>query len=383
MDTLEFILSLKNVNRISTVNPTSISPILKTFQNGEFEACQDEIRKHIDDSKVLDVYVLFICFSIDLNQNVSDISMIIQRLTKYHNILKIHSQYLSPINRFNEALTRGIELFLKSLLSIINDKKGASQHFEVKPLIEYYEYFIDFCASIGNIELAELDKVTEVSVMLRQVESLFEKQSAKEEANKQNEAAVTKQNNQEEIEKETQCQNRIQKNEEENCHFQNPLYGEMGQIDKFASSSWHELVNKIGMFQLLIKEKRLFEAAIVYKDIQSELAKFEPKKYFPGLFFPFYQALAPNAEQVHHFMDKHSKTLQWDIANNLYEMDSNRFLKELPLKVENGMKDAGYSGVQYTEESNGSFNEGQSYNDVNDPSARVDENVMGHFWDED
>ncbi|WP_299008931.1 type VI secretion system protein IglI family protein [uncultured Shewanella sp.] len=383
MDTLEFILNLKNVNRISTVNPSSISTILKTFQNGEFEPCQDEIRKHIDDSKVIDVYVLFICFSIDLNQNVSDISMIIQRLTKYHNILKLHSQHLSPINRFNEALKRGIELFSKSLLMIINDKKGASQHFEVKPLIDYHEYFIDFCSSLGNIEVAELDKANEISVVLRQLEYLFEQKSAKKEANKQNEAVEKKQNNQEEIEKETQCQNKIQKNEEENFH--NPIYGEMGQIDKFASSSWYVLVNKIGMFQLLIKEKRLFEAAIVYKDVQSELAKFEPKKYFPGLFFPFYQALAPNAEQVHNFMNKHSKTLQWDIANNLYEMDSNRFLKELPLKVENVMKDDGCSGVQYAEESNDSFNEGQSYNDVNDPSARVDENenLMEHFWDED
>ena len=106
-------------------------------------------------------------------------------------------------------------------------------------------------------------------------------------------------------------------------------------MHEFTSVRWYKFVKKIIIFQSLIKGKRFFEASIVYEDVQYELVNFDPKDYFPGLFFPLYKNLAPNARVIYQHIEQNADSLEWHIAKKLYQSDPMRFLRDLPMMVEN------------------------------------------------
>ena len=78
---------------------------------------------------------------------------------------------------------------------------------------------------------------------------------------------------------------------------------------------------------------------ILKKPIRQQLTQFDPKKYFPGLFFPIYKTLATNAREIYEHIAMHSNSLQWHIAKQMYATDDMRFLKDLPSMAENTYTD--------------------------------------------
>lgn len=327
MDLLQYILNLKDINRIDNANPISMSAIVKSFQDGEYERCEKSISGYIEEYQVLDIYALFITFSIDLYNNVTALSELTKKLALYENILKEHSENLSPINRFDATLKNGVETFSQVFMLKVTEKREERSSFDVDSLIEVTQGFFDYSASLGNIDIKEFRKANDVIKTLNKIKLTD---------NKGNES-------------DSETKSITEEPKEEHSNVQSKQVNKASNhssIEQFASVNWYKFIQKIGMFQLLVKDKRMFEASIVYQDIQSELAKFDPKEYFPGLFFPFYKTLAPNAREIHKFIDRHSNSLQWDIAKNLYDIDRARFLKELPQMVENSMSDEDFIDIQ-------------------------------------
>ncbi|MBK2345283.1 hypothetical protein IBE11_09280 [Francisella tularensis subsp. novicida] len=106
---------------------------------------------------------------------------------------------------------------------------------------------------------------------------------------------------------------------------------------KYSSQKWEELINKIDILKQLINEDRIFETSIVYDDIQQMLAKFDPKQYFPEIFFPLYATLSPHIKDIHKNIDKFSNTIQWYMSKKMYNIDYSSFLKERTCINENNI----------------------------------------------
>ena len=69
-------------------------------------------------------------------------------------------------------------------------------------------------------------------------------------------------------------------------------------LRKIASLDWFRLIEKLNMLKISMKNKGILEQSIIYYDIQNELRKFDPKKYFPGLFFDVYTSLSNKARDI-------------------------------------------------------------------------------------
>ena len=102
-----------------------------------------------------------------------------------------------------------------------------------------------------------------------------------------------------------------------------------------GSLKWIMLIEKIEVLKSLIDSGRIFEASIVYNDIQNLLANFDPKEYFPEIFFPLYQKIAPFISNIHKTIDYYSSSIEWSIAEKMYNIDYNKFLHKLEKMPEN------------------------------------------------
>ncbi|MBK2125032.1 type VI secretion system protein IglI family protein [Fangia hongkongensis] len=343
-DLMSYLQELEDIKLKSRVNPMLMSGVVKNFQEGEYQLCQEAIKNYIDQTEALDVYILFIAFSVDLYTTSKKIEALEEKLNLYSAILHQHAGMLSPIDRFDATLKNGIEAFAQMFELKVNEEIKSVGNFDAKALSEVAEKLLAYSANLGGVEIDALKNVINMRKVLKKVEVIVDRMNV--EAPEPEEEP---------------------KADKESAHDAESIIADVEKkhawVDQFASAKWYKLVKKIAILQILIKEKRLFEAAIVYKDIQGELVKFDPKQYFPGLFFPLYKTLAPNARKMHEYIDMHSNSLQWHIAKQMYDVDEMRFLKDLPLMTENS-----YHAEQFTE---GSFQD-EVHNDDN---ILLDENA--------
>ena len=74
--------------------------------------------------------------------------------------------------------------------------------------------------------------------------------------------------------------------------------GDFTLKDSEQSPKWIELKNNIIVFKQLMTEERYLEAALIYQHINKEVVNFDPRVYFPEAFFPLYEAMAENFDNV-------------------------------------------------------------------------------------
>ena len=105
-------------------------------------------------------------------------------------------------------------------------------------------------------------------------------------------------------------------------------------IRNIASIDWFKLVEKLNMLKISMNDKGLLEQSIIYYDIQKELRMFDPKKYFPGLFFDVYASVGNKAHDIYKFIDRNKDTVEWHLTEQLYQFDKKRFLN-MPITASN------------------------------------------------
>ncbi|WP_299009536.1 type VI secretion system protein IglI family protein [uncultured Shewanella sp.] len=331
MDLLDQVLNLENIKKVNRINPILMSAIVKNLQEGEYQRCEEVISQYMEQAEEVDIYVIFICFTIDVYLRLNSLAAIQDKIIKYGDILKKHSDVLSPISQFDNSLKNGIDTFAKQLDIKIKELVGDIEAIDIQPIIDDVNKFFIYCKSLGDVDIAKFKSIRRINMKFTHIKNKIEKNNADLE------------DDDEKIDDNGKVEDTSNKDNMNNkCRSD--------YIDKFASVNWYQLIEKVSMFQLLVAKKRFFESAIVYNDLQRELIKFDPKTYFPGLFFPLYKTLSSNARLIHNFIERHSNSLQWHIAEKLYHIDKKKFIKELPLMIENSMNEEQFQDIQDIQE---------------------------------
>lgn len=329
---LAFLGEIEDIVQLKRLNPMLMSGIVHQYQEGKYEAVIDAISQYVEETKSIDVYILFMGYAADLFLSVKSLADINTSIKSYDQQLNILSGRLSPLERFDTTLLSGIDIFVQMLDMKITAEIKQVKVFDVDALVESYELLLDTVQSLTSIqlELNSRKSVLTTNKTIKELKFTIKRLLDKEQQNESSTTVIDEAN--EPVTK--QAPQKEAKNR---------------YIDEFASVKWYRFVKKVLILQSMINAKRFFEAAIVYEDMQKELTHFDPKDYFPGLFFPLYKNLAPNARTIYKYIEQNSNSLEWHIAKKLYQSDPMRFLRDLPNMAENNYHDEQFHQGDYDE----------------------------------
>ncbi|MCP3966198.1 MAG: hypothetical protein GY750_04510 [Lentisphaerae bacterium] len=112
----------------------------------------------------------------------------------------------------------------------------------------------------------------------------------------------------------------LQASEQLPAEPQKPISGPRQVAEE--GTKWEALRNRIEVFRQLMEEERFLEAAIYFQAINREVINFDPREYFPGIFFPLYEAMTKNFEQVLNIINQYKDTLEWHVTEQMYKINS-------------------------------------------------------------
>ena len=84
------------------------------------------------------------------------------------------------------------------------------------------------------------------------------------------------------------------------------------------------LMKKLDLFERLIEHGKIPRAAIVANDINTILAGFDPKLYFPKLFAKYLYLLAVNVSDLMQY-DENKESMEWQAMSDFYKVDMDGF----------------------------------------------------------
>jgi len=85
------------------------------------------------------------------------------------------------------------------------------------------------------------------------------------------------------------------------------------------------LIRKLEAFDRLISAEKYSSAALISDDINSIIANFDPKVYFPKLFTRFSLQFAANINELFAF-EEHKNSVEWQAMQELYKVDLESFV---------------------------------------------------------
>jgi hypothetical protein len=85
------------------------------------------------------------------------------------------------------------------------------------------------------------------------------------------------------------------------------------------------LIRKLEAFDRLISAEKYSSAALIADDINSIIANFDPKVYFPKLFTRFSLQFAANISELFAF-EEHKNSVEWQAMQELYKVDLESFV---------------------------------------------------------
>jgi len=85
------------------------------------------------------------------------------------------------------------------------------------------------------------------------------------------------------------------------------------------------LIRKLEAFDRLISAEKYSSAALIADDINSIIADFDPKVYFPKLFTRFSLRFAANINELFAF-EEHKNSVEWQAMQELYKVDLESFV---------------------------------------------------------
>ncbi|MBK2257614.1 type VI secretion system protein IglI family protein [Francisella philomiragia] len=295
------------------INLISNMQIHSKYENAEYDQFIEKIVNNTNDIKSIDIYSLILCLNSEICLNLAQINKIPEIIESYFSVLESKFSNISPSDskQKSELAEKGINKFL----NIID-----SNFAEIKNLEIISSSIIDNIIELTNKLLTFFDENnlsydSDLKAQLARTLNKIKKSLALEEQKIQD----TVQEPVEETKEGTTTNTKLPKS----------------ATISHGSEKWQSLVEKIEVLKNLVDNERIFETSIVYDDIQNLLANFDPKEYFPEVFFPLYKKIAPVISDIHKNIDYYSTSIQWSIAKKMYEIDYNQFLDNLERMPEN------------------------------------------------
>ncbi len=146
-------------------------------------------------------------------------------------------------------------------------------------------------------------------------------------------------------EEEIKAENLVQSDNDSSIANQNIIGVNYSHLDHSslasgsASTKWLELENNIIIFSELMRQQRFLEAAVFFKDINQQIINFDPREYFPDIFYQLYQAMTDNFDQVCNIIDHQQNSLEWLVTEQLFRINPEKLSQQgLPHKFSSDNK---------------------------------------------
>ncbi|MBK2357765.1 type VI secretion system protein IglI family protein [Francisella hispaniensis] len=281
------------------------------YENAEYKSFIDQLIDNININKSIDIYSLFLSLNSEICLNLYEIDNIAEIISSYLSILNTNFTKISPSESKQkcELAEKGINKFLVTMdinFAEMKSQNNLSSN-NIELIIKLIEQIIIFFEN-NNLNYNP-DLKIQLNKTLKKIKS-----SLILEDQKTHESTV----------KETISETK--KKEQISTTNKKTIQG---------SEKWITLIEKIEVLKALVESERIFETSIVYNDIQNLLVNFDPKEYFPEIFFPLYKKIAPFIGNIHKNIDYYSSSIQWSIAQKMYNIDYKRFLDNLEKMPEN------------------------------------------------
>lgn len=114
----------------------------------------------------------------------------------------------------------------------------------------------------------------------------------------------------------------------ESTNFSSEMVGSSNTVNDNGSYIWLHLQKKISIFEEMVSSGRIVDAALLYEEISSEIEHFDPRKYFPSVFLPFYKSLNNQVSNIIELL-KNNNSIQWFMVKNFRKLGV-EYLKERP-----------------------------------------------------
>ena len=288
------------------------------MKNAEYELYLSKVVELIDSQGFIDIYTLFLALNSELSLHLGDYEKTSQLLSDYNDYLKLSFNELSPAN-VNQRKT-------------LSEKAGHSfLMFMESNLQEVYKAEDDDARLIDLVFLTKLEDFVSVFEELGLICDDSFKKNLLNTINKFKYLHDRK-------EKESLA---LQSQDEEATDTEKADKDKHSDtsmpLSNYKSYKWQTLLGKIEVLKSLVDKDRLFETAIVYEDIQQLLEDFDPKEYFPEVFFSLYKKVAPEVKKIQQSIDFYSTSAQWNIAKKMYQIDYESFLSDYEKMPENNV----------------------------------------------
>lgn len=294
------LLAKEDINYATSIPPLTVNKINRFFETAKFSDCQQLIINHVEKNKELNCFMLLSvinCQSLLIESNLEDLEQLFKISTAL--IIKFASENatLTPLDSLCCLLIGNIEVLFNKLVLNVENKEQFEQ------TLKLFDEFIEKLASFSEKPLKNEKIYKKITQSILRLKHSIEQENAN-------------------VLESTQTKLEDIKNENSNKKSES-------LSDSFASNHWYLLIKKCYLLPKLIKANRFFEAAIVYDDIELSLQAFDPKVYFPGLFFDLFKSLAPVASQLHQYISQHQNSLQWYLSEQLYHSNLDRFIDDV------------------------------------------------------
>ena len=309
--------NIKEYKNNAEISPLIFNELSRLYENGEFDSCQKKINSYMVENTSYNSYLLLLSLSCEIliKSNLHQIIKFMENIIPLLEDIDKKSIVVSTLS------LNGVCGFIVNGLSykLAESRESRSKN-DINNLNSNIEKLADLLSS-WSLNNWRHDK--QFIECRKNLYKLTEKNNKKTEK--------TKTIDNDSIKNEP---DKIQTSEDSNY------------IDKFASIEWYKLIKKIKLIRVLLKDNKYFETAIIYKDLEEEIKNFDPKYYFPGLFFDLFKEIAPKLSRIYRFSALHNESLQWHIAENLYQTDPDRFVKELDKLISNTQPDEEFTEYQ-------------------------------------
>ncbi|AJI44567.1 type VI secretion system protein IglI family protein [Francisella tularensis] len=319
----QLISTLENIEltTLDRINLISNMQIQGKYENAEYRSFIDKILDNINDTKSIDIYNLFLALNSEICLSLANIENIPKIIDSYYIFLTTRFTEISPADtkQKNELSEKGVNKFLFMLdanLAEIKNYNNLSSK-DIQSIIDLVQNIINFFEE--NHLNYDADTKLQLDKTLKKNKDFLLLEEKKYQENNVNSEEAT--------------------NESPNQNNKQALLSENINKVNIGSAKWTALIEKIEVLKSLVDSGRIFETSIVYNDIQNLLVNFDPKEYFPEVFFPLYEKIAPFIGDIHKNIDYYSSSIQWSIANKMYQIDYNQFLENLEKMPENNFLD--------------------------------------------
>ena len=308
------------VTEQATLSPMIISRLQRYYEQGNFEQCQQNIIEYIDSENNYNGYLILL-YSAAALVICSTVEALYESIESMCELFQLLACVPDRKLQSNSALIlSNIDQILLSLIKQDGSLQETNENnIDIDLLKNRFSQLVKYLSDLSDNKWSQDKLVSQCQSHLQQLQNNF---------------SQTKHINEEDtqlVDNRPDTNDAIHKSQSDRCSQQS--------VERFASEHWYLLIKKIALLKKLVADNRHFEAAIVYQDLEEILKNFDPKKYFPGLFFELFKTVAPHLPEVYRFIKQHSQSLEWYIGEKLYQTDLDRFITDIDSFIANYQSD--------------------------------------------